>query len=163
MFAAGALDLEHESYVVHVASLSSTPPFDADVHPSRKPQRAGLIAEETLTNAPAKYTSFADVFSLTLASMIILSSWSMPTDSSEHPSHPQVLQDKLGKKFYRQPGGRTFQCKKMCSAAQRMMIKAFVARSRRSKMSPSRSLPSVWITLIFSLQTPQRHYPSIPA
>ena len=91
MFAAGALDLEHESYIVHVASLSSTPPFDADVHPSRKPQRASLIAEETPTNAPAEYASFADVLSLTLGPIIMLSSWSMPTDSSKHPSHPQAL------------------------------------------------------------------------
>ena len=68
MFAAGTLDLEHGTYVVYVASLSSTPPFDADVHPSCKPQRAGLIAEETPTNAPAEYANFADVFSLTLGS-----------------------------------------------------------------------------------------------
>ena len=66
MFAAGALDLEHKTYVVYVASLSSTLPFDADVHPSCKPQRAGLITKETPTNTPAKYANFADVFSLSL-------------------------------------------------------------------------------------------------
>ena len=66
MFVAGALDPEHETYVVHVVSLSSTPPFDADVHPSRRPQRAGLIAEETPTKVPVEYADFA--FSPDLAS-----------------------------------------------------------------------------------------------
>ena len=61
------------------------------VHLSRKPQRTGLIAEETPTNAPAEYANFADVLSFTLGSMIILSSSPMPTDSSNHLSHPQVL------------------------------------------------------------------------
>ena len=50
-----------------------------------------MIAKETPTNAPAKYANFADVFFLTLGTMIVLSSWSMPTDLSDHPSHPQVL------------------------------------------------------------------------
>ena len=53
--------------------------------------------------------------------------------------------------------------KEYATAAQGTMIKAFVARSWRSRMFPSRFPPSVWMTPIFSLQTPQRHYPSTPA
>ena len=36
-FAAAALDPEHETYVVHVASLSSTPLASLNVYPSREP------------------------------------------------------------------------------------------------------------------------------
>ena len=59
-FAAVALDPEHETYVVHVASL--------DVHPSRRPQISGLIVEEAPTKVSAEYSDFADVFSPDLAS-----------------------------------------------------------------------------------------------
>ena len=48
-FAVAALDPEHETFVVHVASLSSAAlPSSSplDVHPSRRPQIACLIAEE---------------------------------------------------------------------------------------------------------------------
>ena len=48
-FAAAAFDPEHETFVVHVASLTSS----ADVHPSRRPQIAGLILEEAPTIIPA--------------------------------------------------------------------------------------------------------------
>ena len=64
-FASAALDSEHDTYVVHVASLSSTP---LDVHLSRRPQISGLIAKKTPTKVPNKYTDFADVFSPDLAS-----------------------------------------------------------------------------------------------
>ena len=68
-FAAAALDPEHETYVVHVASLSSAPLVASlDVHPSRRPQISGLIAEEAPTTVPAEYSDFADVFSPDLAS-----------------------------------------------------------------------------------------------
>ena len=78
MFAAEALDPEHETYIVHVVSFSFTPlvaslnstPFDADVHPSRRPQITGLIAEETPTKVPAEYSDFADIFSPDLASKL---------------------------------------------------------------------------------------------
>ena len=50
-----------------VASLDSTP-FNADVHPSRRPQISGLIAKEALTKVSAEYIDFADVFSPDLAS-----------------------------------------------------------------------------------------------
>ena len=48
-------------------SLNSTP-FDANVHPSRKPQISGLIAEEALTKVSDEYVDFTDVFSPDLAS-----------------------------------------------------------------------------------------------
>ena len=68
-FAAAALDPEHETYVVHVASLSSTPLVASlDVHPSRRPQISGLIAKEAPTKVPVEYLDFADVFSPELAS-----------------------------------------------------------------------------------------------
>ena len=72
-FAAAALDPESETFVVHVASLSSdaspsSSPLELDVHPSRRPHVSGLIAEEAPTKVPAKYSDFADVFSPDLAS-----------------------------------------------------------------------------------------------
>ena len=50
--------------LTHVASLTSS----AGVHPSRRPQIAGLIAEEAPTKVPVEYADFADVFSPDLAS-----------------------------------------------------------------------------------------------
>ena len=74
-FAAAALDPEHETYVVHVGSVSSDalPSSSAsqlklNVHPFRRPQISGLIAEEVPTKVPAKYSDFADIFSTDLAS-----------------------------------------------------------------------------------------------
>ena len=72
-FAAIVLDLEHETYVIHVAALCSTPltslkSIPLNIHPSRKPQISGLIAEEAHTKVLAKYLDFAEVFSLDLAS-----------------------------------------------------------------------------------------------
>ena len=69
-FAAAALDPEHETYVVHVGSVSSnvSPSSLLNVHPSRRPQVSGLIAEEALTKILAKYSDIADVFSPDLAS-----------------------------------------------------------------------------------------------
>ena len=69
-FAAAALDSEHETYIVHVGSVSSdaSPSFSLNVHPSRRPQVSGLIAKEAPTKVPAKYLDFPDVFSPNLAS-----------------------------------------------------------------------------------------------
>ena len=66
-FAAAALDPEHEIYTVHIASLSSTPLASLDVHPSRRPQISGLIAEEDFTKVSTEYSDFADVYSPNLA------------------------------------------------------------------------------------------------
>ena len=68
-FAATALDPEHETYVVHVASLSSISLVASlDVHPFRRPQISGLIAKKTPTKVPTKYSDFVDIFSPNLAS-----------------------------------------------------------------------------------------------
>ena len=71
-FAAIALDLKHETYVIHIASLSSIPLASLespllDVHPSRRPQISGLIAEKAPTKVSAKYSDFADIFPPDLA------------------------------------------------------------------------------------------------
>ena len=72
-FAAAALDLESETFVVHVVSLnsdmlpSSSP---LDVHFSRGPQISSLIAEKAFKKVPAEYSDFADVFSPDLASKL---------------------------------------------------------------------------------------------
>ena len=60
-FAAVALDLEYKTFVVHVASLSST-------LLNARPQILGLIAEKAPTKVSAEYSNFADVFSPDLAS-----------------------------------------------------------------------------------------------
>ena len=69
-FAAPALDPEHEIYIFHVASFSSTPLASLNIHPSQKPQISGLIAEEAPRKVPAEYSDFADVFSPNLASKL---------------------------------------------------------------------------------------------
>ena len=70
-FAAVALDPEHETYVVYIASLSSTPLASLNVHPSREPQISGLIAEKALIKVSAEYSDFADVFSPHLATELL--------------------------------------------------------------------------------------------
>ena len=66
-FATAALDPEHETYLVYVASLGFPP---LDVHPSQRSQMFGLIAEEAPTKVPAEYSDFADIFSPDLASKL---------------------------------------------------------------------------------------------
>ena len=63
-FAKAALDENSETFVVHVASLSS---ISLDVHHSWRPQISGLIAEEAPTKVSDVYADFADVFSPDLA------------------------------------------------------------------------------------------------
>ena len=46
------------------------PEDEEGVHPSRRPQRTSLIAEETPTKVPVEYADFADVFSPDLASKL---------------------------------------------------------------------------------------------
>lgn len=68
-----ALDLEHEIFLVHVASFSSIalPSFSPpNVYSSHKAQMASLIAQETFTKMPAKYLDFADVFLTNLMSKL---------------------------------------------------------------------------------------------
>ena len=72
-FAAAVLDSEYEIYVVHVGSVRSNvspsfSPLELNVHPSRRPQVSGYIAEEASMKVPAKYSDFADIFSPDLVS-----------------------------------------------------------------------------------------------
>ena len=71
-FVVAALDPEHETYIVHVASLNSTlltslRSLSLNVHPFQRLQISGLIAEEAPTKVLAEYLDFADVFSPNLA------------------------------------------------------------------------------------------------
>ena len=66
-FTPAALNSKHETFVVHVASLSFTP---LDVHHSRRPQISSLIAKKALTKVPDEYIHFADMFSADLASKL---------------------------------------------------------------------------------------------
>ena len=66
--------------------------FDADVHPSRGPQIAGLIAEKTSTKVPVEYANFA--FSQDLASELPEHTGidNHPIDLvNDLPSHPFAL------------------------------------------------------------------------
>ena len=60
-FAAAALNPEHETFVVYVVSLSSTPL-------NTRPQISDLIAKEASTKVAANYSDFADLFSPALTS-----------------------------------------------------------------------------------------------
>ena len=71
-FAAVVLDPKYETYIVHIACLSSTPlVMSFNVHLSQKPQISGLVAKKALTKIPTKYSDFADVFSHKLASELL--------------------------------------------------------------------------------------------
>ena len=68
-FAAAALDLEHETFVVHVASLESPSTIQkGDIHPSCRVQIAALVANKAPTSILTKYSDFTDVFFPELAS-----------------------------------------------------------------------------------------------
>ena len=70
-FVVAAFDPEHETYIIHVAFLSSTPLIAfLNVHHSREPQIFGLIAEKAPTKVLAKYLDFVDVFSLDLVTKL---------------------------------------------------------------------------------------------
>ena len=72
-FAAVALDPDYKTYVVHVGFVNfvALPSSSLlDVHPTCRPQIAGLIAEKAPTKVPVKYADFADVFSPDLASKL---------------------------------------------------------------------------------------------
>ena len=61
-FVTAALDPEHETYVVHVASFSSTSLASFNIYPSQRPQISGLITEDA-TKISAEYSDFVDIFS----------------------------------------------------------------------------------------------------
>ena len=67
-FAAAALDPKYKTYVVHVGSVNSNAipsfsPLELNVHPFRRAQVSGLIAEEAFTKVFAQYSDFANIFS----------------------------------------------------------------------------------------------------
>ena len=73
-FAAVVLDPEHETYVVHVRSVSSNASPSSsplNIHLFWRPQISGLIAEEAPTKVPAEYSDFANIFSSNLASELL--------------------------------------------------------------------------------------------
>ena len=73
-FAAAALDPEHETYIIHIESVSSNAslnPSPLNIHPFRRTQISGLIMKEALTNVPIKYSDFANIFSPDLASKLL--------------------------------------------------------------------------------------------
>ena len=63
-FVAASLDLEHGTFVIYVASFSSTP------HNARL-QISSLITKKISTKIPTKYSDFIDIFSLYLASELV--------------------------------------------------------------------------------------------
>ena len=70
-FAAATLNLEHKTYVVYIASISSNVLPNSlllNIHSFQRPQISGLIVKEVLTKVPAKYSDFVNIFSLNLAS-----------------------------------------------------------------------------------------------
>ena len=67
-FAAAALDLEHETFIVHVAALSVD--SGDEVYPSKRAQIVHLKADKASTKVPSKYTDFADLFLSKLAAKL---------------------------------------------------------------------------------------------
>ena len=94
-FAAAALDLEREIFVVHVVSLSATSLSSSplDVHPSHRPQIAGLIAEKAPTKVPAEYADFSNAFSPVLASKLPIYSLG-PVGVFKSPAGAPILFDR---------------------------------------------------------------------
>ena len=69
-FAAATLDLEHETYVVYIKSVSLVilpSSFLLNMHSFCRPQMASLIAKKASTKVFTKYLDFADIFSSDLA------------------------------------------------------------------------------------------------
>ena len=60
-FAAAALDLGHETFVVYIASFES-PSQKGDIHPSRRVQIAALVVNEAPTSISTEYSDFANIF-----------------------------------------------------------------------------------------------------
>ncbi len=64
-FAAAALDLKHEAFVIYLAALSVD--LGDKVHPLKRVQIVHLKVDEVHSKLPSKYTEFADIFSQKLA------------------------------------------------------------------------------------------------
>ena len=72
-FVVAVLHPEYETYIVYIASLSSTPLIASfrftplNIHLSQKPRISSLIIEEAFTKVSKKYVHFTDIFFLDLA------------------------------------------------------------------------------------------------
>lgn len=64
-FATAALDKNVETFVVHIATLSTTPTMQ--VHPSHQAQVGLLLTDKAPVKVLPKYLNYADVFSFDLA------------------------------------------------------------------------------------------------
>lgn len=75
-FIGAALDPEHKTFLIDIASLGSAAflssiPLDADIHLFHKPQISSWIVKEVPTKISNKYVNFADVFSPNLTSELL--------------------------------------------------------------------------------------------
>lgn len=66
MFASATLDLNDETFIIHIALFASSD-LDVKVYPFCIAQIVSLKADEALISVFSKYTNFADVFSKNLA------------------------------------------------------------------------------------------------
>lgn len=66
MFIAVTLDSKHEIFIVYIALVTNF----ASLHPFYRPQIVGLITKKAFTKVSIKYTDFANVFFLDLASVL---------------------------------------------------------------------------------------------
>ena len=93
-FAAIALDPEHKTYVVHVASFRSTLLVSLNIDPFREPQIFGLIAQKAPTKVLAKYSDFADVFSSDLATELPkhteINTYAIDLEESKQPPYGPI-------------------------------------------------------------------------
>ena len=72
MFAAIALDLRHEIFVVYITFLDSpSNDLKSDVYPSCRVQIATLVANEAPNSIFMEYSDFADIFFPELASELL--------------------------------------------------------------------------------------------
>ncbi len=67
-FAAAALDLKYETFVVHGVTLSID--SGGEIHPLKRAQIAHLKVDEAFSEVPSEYTDFTDVFSPKLAAKL---------------------------------------------------------------------------------------------
>ena len=69
-FAAAALDLGHETFVIHIAFFDIHSQ-ESNIHPSRRAQIAALVGNEAPTSISTEYFDFVDVFSPKLISKLL--------------------------------------------------------------------------------------------
>ena len=156
------------------------PEDEEGVHPSLRPQKAGLIAKKTPTKVPVKYADFADVFSPDLASELsehagvddhvielvdaneFIRPSKSPVDAPRQAGKGLILPEDFlladaSMVFHLQQCRHTICIRGTYLAVDNQAGRTlewrpkgrFMAQSRRSRMSPSRSPPSIQIIPIF--------------